>query len=72
MENMSKTRGILYYRGDDTELKEMSDWDEDIFGPQHIWVDGRLDSSHPDVLGIIARYSFRKGKVSVFDPNESK
>ena len=25
---MSKTKGILYYRGDDTELKEMSDWDE--------------------------------------------
>ena len=25
---MSKTKGILYYRGDDKELREMSDWDE--------------------------------------------
>ena len=25
---MSKTKGILYYRGDDTELRERSDWDE--------------------------------------------
>ena len=25
---MSKTKGILYYRGDDTELKEMTDWDD--------------------------------------------
>ena len=25
---MSKTKSILYYRGDDTELRERSDWDE--------------------------------------------
>ena len=25
---MSKTKGILYYRGDDTELRVKSDWDE--------------------------------------------
>ena len=25
---MSKTKGILYYRGDDTELRERSDWDQ--------------------------------------------
>ena len=25
---MSKTKVILYYRGDDTELRERSDWDE--------------------------------------------
>ena len=25
---MSKTKGILYYRGDDKELRERSDWDE--------------------------------------------
>ena len=25
---MSKNKGILYYRGDDTELKEMSNWDK--------------------------------------------
>ena len=25
---MSKTKGILYYRGDDTELRERPDWDK--------------------------------------------
>ena len=25
---MSNTKGILYFRGDDTELRERSDWDE--------------------------------------------
>ena len=25
---MSKTKGILYYRGDDKELRERSDWNE--------------------------------------------
>ena len=25
---MSKTKGILYFRGDDTELRERPDWDE--------------------------------------------